>query len=240
MASGFRPTIPHLDLSTLNTSGDLSEILSTSPLPTISSIRLKKVLGDTDTNIQQHTPERTPSPTNTVPRKSVKLESGKRFRSSDPVTLPRGKKALAIEPDLVPYHQYRARQRRGDAGADGESVWDEELESAFMEGMEAPVVFTVNPFIKLILYHLLFTAIQKIPPIGRKKLNMEGKPHGRNELIADYIFKVTGKKRTRKQVSSHIQVLKKLLCNNPECTYDTRTLTFRRLRSFCSHETCDH
>lgn len=41
--------------------------------------------------------------------------------------------AVAVQRDLVPYHQYRARQRR-DASMEGESVWDEELEEAFMEG----------------------------------------------------------------------------------------------------------
>lgn len=47
-----------------------------------------------------------------------------------------GNKTLAAavqQQDLVPYHQYRARQRR-DASMEGESVWDEELEEAFMEG----------------------------------------------------------------------------------------------------------
>ena len=42
--------------------------------------------------------------------------------------------ASAVQRDLVPYHQYRARQRR-DASMEGESVWDEELEEAFMEGL---------------------------------------------------------------------------------------------------------
>ncbi|KZF22120.1 TEA-domain-containing protein [Xylona heveae TC161] len=83
------------------------------------------------------------------------------------------------------YQQYRARQRQ-NTGEDGEPVWPDEVEEAFLEA-----------------------------PIGRRKVSQHGKPCGRNELIADHIFKRTGVQRSRKQVSSHIQVLKGFFKKNP-------------------------
>ncbi|KAF9437397.1 hypothetical protein BGZ76_000870 [Entomortierella beljakovae] len=67
---------------------------------------------------------------------------------------------------------------------DREEVWPPDVENAFMKALEV------------------------LPKLGRRKVLVNGKPCGRNELIADFIFQQTQKIRDRKQVSSHIQVLK--------------------------------
>ncbi|KAF4152761.1 hypothetical protein CNMCM6069_001731 [Aspergillus lentulus] len=89
------------------------------------------------------------------------------------------------------YLEYRARPRR-DTGKDGEPVWPDELEDAFQQALEAN------------------------PPMSRRKWSEQGKSYGRNELIAQYIYKITGKKRTRQQVSSHLQVLDSFLKGDPD------------------------
>lgn len=65
-----------------------------------------------------------------------------------------------------------------------------------------------------------------IPPIGKLQIRLEGssKKEGRNELIARMIkatpYSVLAQDagRARKQIMSHIQVLKAMLLNVPECT----------------------
>lgn len=92
-----------------------------------------------------------------------------------------------------PTKSIRKDAKRG-AGKDGEDVWPTEVEVAFFE------------------------SIRLVPKLGRKKIVVNGKPCGRNELIGDYIRRKTGVLRSRKQVSSHIQVLKNIRRGDTEFT----------------------
>ncbi|KAH3671296.1 hypothetical protein OGAPHI_000519 [Ogataea philodendri] len=76
-------------------------------------------------------------------------------------------------------------------------------------------------------------ALRIIPKQGLYKIKINGRACGRNELISDYILAKTGKVRSRKQVSSHIQVVKnlkkrpeltKLIVDGPPCDQETKRL----------------
>lgn len=74
----------------------------------------------------------------------------------------------------------------GTSSRDDNDIWSGEIEQAFEE------------------------VLAIIPKNGLNKIKISGRSCGRNELISDYILTKTGKFRSRKQVSSHIQVIKNL------------------------------
>ncbi|KAF2868669.1 TEA/ATTS domain family-domain-containing protein [Massariosphaeria phaeospora] len=88
------------------------------------------------------------------------------------------------------YLKYREKQPRNAKEKD--TVWPPNLERAFFKGLV------------------------RWPPMGRRKLMLDGELRGRNELVAISIFRDTGEDRDRKKVSSHIQVLKEKLFDQPE------------------------
>lgn len=105
----------------------------------------------------------------------------------------------------------KSPERRGSPCKEGAEVWPADVEEAFYQGERFKVWASES------VYDASLAALKIVPKLGRKKISVNGKPCGRNELIADYIFRTTKKLRTRKQVSSHIQVLKNLKRDDPEC-----------------------
>lgn len=123
--------------------------------------------------------------------------------------------------DSPQYQAYRARQNRD--GNPDDAKWPEVLEVAFLDGNTLPLPNIAHTdSIKALLH---------IPKMGRRKYSYRGKPHGRNELIKEYLWiaylqsLAPGQQadesmaRTRKQVSSHIQVLKGFLKDHPACEF---------------------
>jgi transcriptional enhancer factor len=119
------------------------------------------------------------------------------------------KRLLGLLERCEKYQKYRDRQPQN--AKEREQKWSDTLERAFFRGM-----FTL-PTCCVLSCALMPLGLVRWPPMGRRKHMWDGQLRGRNELVADSILRDTGEGRTRKQVSSHIQVLKNILSNQPQC-----------------------
>ena len=139
-------------------------------------------------------------------RNARKLERRKRQRFPDSLSsLPLTYRSELLSPR---YNAYRTK-----ANSKGSNqTWPDFIEEAFQEGMWLFMLLLYGPY-------LFNTALRLYPRRGRKKELLNGKQSGGNEFITHYIMERTGVSRTRKQVSSHIQVLKNFLIDNDACLH---------------------
>ncbi|KAL2027855.1 hypothetical protein VTO58DRAFT_110543 [Aureobasidium pullulans] len=119
--------------------------------------------------------------------------AGARASAYQPLQFGQGRPGKPHYPWMAGLAQKQPKEKKGSKE---DAKWPDHIEDAFI------------------------IALCRHPPCGRKKSKAPGEEHnddakamGRNELIADYIFRNTGDVRTRKQVSSHIQVLKPFVQN---------------------------
>ena len=107
------------------------------------------------------------------------------------------------------YKQYRQKQRNTKI-KDKKDVWPDDIEESFQTGMLCKL--------KVLPSRLTSpSGLRCFARRGRKKVELHGKLCGGNEFISNWIWLDTGAWRDRKQVSSHIQVLKGYLLNNAKC-----------------------
>ncbi|EHK40406.1 uncharacterized protein TrAtP1_006502 [Trichoderma atroviride] len=144
-------------------------------------------------------------PTHIVPSQSIEvLYSRLQAPRHQPRQARKGRQEINPLYFCPAFKQYRNRQAHKDTQKDKGGVWRRpELEDAFVD------------------------SVLLMPHMGRRKFSMAGKLHGRNMLISEYIFvicvELLGSKEIfridnsndsieqmgRKQVSSHMQVVKK-------------------------------
>ncbi|KAG9188220.1 hypothetical protein G6011_02143 [Alternaria panax] len=110
-------------------------------------------------------------------------EKYQKYREKQPALTP----AEVIARDAAERKEQERRKAEGLQQEKDKTVWPDFIEYAF------------------------WTALVRWPPMGRKKYMLEGTQRGRNELIKDSIYRDTGIRRDRKQISSHLQVLKSKL-----------------------------
>lgn len=154
----------------------------------------------------------------------------RRQRSQNDTHVSRGPIFTNAELQSERYNTYREKQRGNTKKPHEEQVWTDELEGVFQLGGLGRVSWTSTPFTHCT------TALRKIPNLGRKKTPCDPqqcggsatKPSGRNEHISHFIRRHTGVERKRKQISSHIQVLKGFQKDNDRCKKDH----FFRLASY--------
>ncbi|KAF2638358.1 hypothetical protein P280DRAFT_551481 [Massarina eburnea CBS 473.64] len=102
------------------------------------------------------------------------------------------RKLMALMKQCEKYQKYRDRQPSTKKDREQFLKWPDHLEEAFFRGLI------------------------RWPPMGRRQHMLDGKLRGRNELVAHSIEWDTQEPRTRKQVSSHLQVLRNYLIDCPQ------------------------
>lgn len=129
-----------------------------------------------------------------------------KYREKQPVLTPR---------EFIEREAREAKMKvEKDNKSPEKSVWPEFLEHAFWRGEQSLLRFDKGTCRTLVADQNI-AALIRWPPMGRKKFMLDGALRGRNELIQDSIYKDTGIRRDRKQVSSHLQVLKQHLKDQP-------------------------
>lgn len=165
-------------------------------------------------------------PTHIVPSQSIEvLYSRLQAPRHQPRHARKGREQINPLYFCPAFKQYRNRQAHKDTQKDKGGVWRRpELEDAFVDCKLPLLPSKVHFFQEADKRHL---AVLLMPHMGRRKFSMAGKLHGRNMLISEYIFvicvELLGSKEIfridnssdsieqmgRKQVSSHMQVVKK-------------------------------